>query len=130
LVEKALPKCSEPYLAYQRQVAGISQSRRRLRKRHAFAKGQVHSPSGRESREIFGKRSGLWRLSLLLAEVAKMPGPDEALGKNDERACHDGHTNERSAMAKMISSTKQEYEYDIPEPAQGDERLDHESPQF
>ena len=79
---------------------------------------------------ILGKRSGLRGLSLLLSQIAKMPGPDKTLGENDEGTRHDGQSNDRSAMAKMIPSTKKQNEYDVPEPAQGDERLHHGSPQF
>ena len=52
------------------------------------------------------QRSRLGRLDALVAEVAQVPGPDEAFGEDDYCSGHYGEANERNGMTQMISRTK------------------------
>jgi hypothetical protein len=54
------------------------------------------------------QRSRLGRLDALLAKVAQVPRPHEALRKDNQRADHDRKTNRGKCVSEMISRTEEQ----------------------
>src|SRR5271169_1592370 len=68
----------------------------------------------------------LRRGRLLLAQVAKMPSPHESCRKNDESSPHDREPNYGRRVPQMIARRQQEHQHDVAQPAESDQRLNHE----
>jgi len=50
-----------------------------------------------------------------------MPGPDEALGKNQQSGGHDGEPDNRGRVAHVIACTNKQDEGDIAQPTESNE---------
>ena len=67
------------------------------------------------------------RSDVLLAQVTKMPGPDEALSKNQKGGPHDGEPDDRRRMAHVIARADKKHQGDIAKPTEGDKRSNQSS---
>lgn len=63
---------------------------------------------------------------MLFAKVAKMPGPEETLGKDDQAGSEDSEADPRRGVTKRIASAGEENERQVAEPAESDEGSNHE----
>jgi hypothetical protein len=46
---------------------------------------------------------------MFVAQIAKMPGPEESLGKDENSRNHDGESYRRGRMSQMVTRAEKEY---------------------
>ena len=74
------------------------------------------------SRVRFAREDSVARgARITFAQVAKMPGPHEALGKDQGSSGHDRHADRRRGMSKVVSGAHQNYKGNVAKPAERNE---------